>query len=269
MIEIEDQIQEDIQRRLTAAEIEHDVKVIYACESGSRAWGFASPDSDYDVRFIYVHKSDWYLSFDVERRRDVIEYPIVDDIDIGGWDIRKALYLFTRTNGALLEWLTSPIVYRDFGRSAESLRKLAPEAHNDLALRYHYSHMARGNAGDHLSKDKVKLKKYFYILRPLLAIRYIEEGLGLPPVRFQELVDAVAPAEIKETIADLIKLKKITPELGAGDAIPELNEFVYLELQKHEGVLTGQGRPDLHDKKQILDELNVIFRQTIAEAFDG
>ena len=60
---------------------------MYACESGSRAWGFASPDSDYDVRFLYVHNEDWYLSFDVEKQRDVIEYPIVDEIDCGGWDI--------------------------------------------------------------------------------------------------------------------------------------------------------------------------------------
>ena len=119
-MEIGNDIAQEIQQRLTAAEIEHDVKVIYACESGSRAWGFASPDSDYDVRFIYAHKSQWYLSFDVERRRDVIEYPIVDDIDIGGWDIKKALYLFTRTNGALLEWLTSPIVYRENGCFAKS-----------------------------------------------------------------------------------------------------------------------------------------------------
>lgn len=239
--------------------------MIYACESGSRAWGFASPDSDYDIRFIYAHKPEWYLSFDVERRRDVIEYPIVDDIDIGGWDIRKALYLFTRTNGALLEWLRSPIVYRDFGDTADSLRNLAVLAHDDLALRYHYSHMARGNAGDHLSKAKVKLKKYFYILRPLLAIRYIEQGLGLPPVRFQELVEAVAPQEIKQTISDLVELKKVTPELGVGDAIPVLNDFVFLELQKHEGVLTGKGRPDLHSKQSATDDLNDIFRRTIEE----
>jgi len=268
-MDIEKNIADDIQQRLTAAEKEHDVKVIYACESGSRAWGFASPDSDYDVRFIYAHKPEWYLSFDVERRRDVIEYPIVDDIDIGGWDIKKALYLFTRTNGALLEWTTSPIVYRDSGTFADRLRSLAPEAHNDLALRYHYSHMARGNAGDHLSKDQVKLKKYFYILRPLLAIRYIEQGLGLPPVRFQKLVEAVAPEEIKSTIANLIDLKKVTPELGTGDAIPQLNEFIFKELETHGGVLTGQGRPDLRDKQVIVDELNSIFRQSISEAFDG
>lgn len=104
-------IHDEILTRLSAAESEHGVQILYACESDSRAWEFESPDSEYDVRFIYVREPDWYLSFDVELRRDVIEYPIVDEIDCSGWDIRKALYLFSRTNGALLEWLNSPIRY--------------------------------------------------------------------------------------------------------------------------------------------------------------
>lgn len=164
-------IRDEILRRLHAAEVEHDVKIIYACESGSRAWGFASPNSDYDVRFIYVRKQDWYLSFDVEHRRDVIEYPIVDEIDCGGWDLKKALYLLTRTNGALLEWLNSPVRYTEIGSTAESLRKIAPGIMNSIALCYHYSHMARGNAREYLFKGQVRLKKYFYVLRPLFAIR--------------------------------------------------------------------------------------------------
>ena len=166
-------MQTEILKRLRTAELEHGVRILYACESGSRAWGFASPDSDYDVRFIYVHPQDWYLSFDVERRRDVIEYPIVDLVDCGGWDARKALYLFTRTNGALFEWLNSPIKYMEVGPFAQQLRDLAPKAVNNLALCYQYSHMARGNAREYVFKDKVRLKKYFYVLRPLLAIRYI------------------------------------------------------------------------------------------------
>lgn len=174
MGKIPEEIREEIILRLHQAEKEHSVKILYACESGSRAWGFESPDSDYDVRFIYAHEKDWYLSFDVERRRDVIEYPIVDEIDCGGWDIRKALHLFTRTNGALLEWLTSPIKYIETGDLANNLRDLAPTCFNKTALCYHYSHMARGNAREYLFSDKVKLKKYFYVLRPLFAIRYIE-----------------------------------------------------------------------------------------------
>jgi len=266
-MDIDKLIFEDIQNRLEQAEHEHNVKVLYACESGSRAWGFASPDSDYDVRFIYAHNPEWYLSYDIERRRDVIEYPIVDEIDIGGWDIRKALYLFTRTNGALLEWLQSPIVYREFGNFASKIRELAPDTHNDLALRYHYSHMARTNAGDRLSTDKVKLKKYFYILRPLLAIKYIEAGLGLPPVRFQKLIEAVAPTSLKKTIYDLIELKKDTPEIGLGEPIPVLNDFIFSELNRHDGVLSGQGRPIIDDKDLVSNKLNEIFRYSIAESF--
>ncbi|MCI5130751.1 MAG: nucleotidyltransferase domain-containing protein, partial [Candidatus Electrothrix sp. EH2] len=153
------EISQEISRRLAEAEREHKVRILYCCESGSRAWGFASPDSDYDVRFIYVHEEDWYLSFDIERRRDVIEYPIVDEIDCSGWDLRKALYLFTRTNGALLEWLNSPIRYIEQGDCAAKLRNLASRGVNNVALCYHYSHMARRNAREYLYRDRVKLKK--------------------------------------------------------------------------------------------------------------
>jgi predicted nucleotidyltransferase len=103
----------------------------------------------------------------------VIENPIVDDIDCNGWDLRKALYLFTRTNGALLEWLRSPIKYIETGSVAQRLRELAPRAFDAKALCYHYSHMARGNARGHLFAEQVRLKKYFYVLRPLLATRSV------------------------------------------------------------------------------------------------
>jgi uncharacterized protein len=152
----ENSTEKEILKRLAAAEKEHDVRIVYACESGSRAWGFASPDSDYDVRFIYVRPEQWYLSFDIERRRDVIEYPIVDEIDCSGWDLKKTLYLFTRTNGALFEWLNSPITYIESGSTARSLRSFAPEVFNPTALCYHYSHMAKSNAREYLFRDKVR-----------------------------------------------------------------------------------------------------------------
>ena len=254
---------EQILERLEAAEKEHGVRIIYACESGSRAWGFASPDSDYDVRFIYARERDWYLSFDIERRRDVIEYPIVDNIDCGGWDVRKALYLFTRTNGALLEWLHSPMVYMERGRLAGELRRLAPRAFDSLALCYHYSHMARGNAREYLFNDKVRLKKYFYVLRPLLAIRYLEDRRGIPPVQFEALVEAVAPRELRTSIQALLALKRNTEELGLGDPIPEIGDFIEAELARHGEQFSGQGRPDLLENKVIRDELNTLFRETI------
>ena len=260
---IEPAFRDEILKRLAAAEEEHDMQILYACESGSRAWGFASPDSDYDVRFLYVRRRDWYLSFDIERRRDVIEYPIVDEIDCGGWDIRKALYLFTRTNGALFEWLNSPITYIENGATAQQLREFAPEVFNPIALCYHYSHMAKSNAREYLFKDKVRLKKYFYVMRPLFAIRYIEAGLGIPPVKFQELVDAVAPENLKPGIAHLLEIKSRTKELGYGEPIAEIGEFIESELERHGNFFSGQGRPDLHDKRAVLDKLNEIFRSSI------
>ena len=263
--EINLEIAQEISRRLADAEREHKVRILYCCESGSRAWGFASPDSDYDVRFIYVHEEDWYLSFDIERRRDVIEYPIVDEIDCNGWDLRKALYLFTRTNGALLEWLNSPVRYIERGDFAAKLRDLAPRAINRVALCYHYSHMARRNAREYLFRDKVKLKKYFYVLRPLLAICYIEAGKGIPPVEFERLVEAVAPSEIRQGIATLLETKRVTPELGLGDPIPEINAFIAAETERHGTAFHGQGRPDINERAELVEELNTLFRETIRE----
>ncbi len=260
---INKKIRKEILKRLHAAEKEHGIRILYACESGSRAWGFASPDSDYDVRFIYTHPQDWYLSFDVERQRDVIEYPIVDEIDCSGWDLRKSLYLFTRTNGALIEWLNSPVKYIEIGNCAERLRSLIPKAMNSTALCYHYSHAARGNAREHIFKDRVRLKKYFYVLRPLLAIRYIEEYSSAPPVEFNKLVDTVAPNEILLEINNLLKLKRNTPELGYGDPMPKINKFIMSEIERHGEAFKGQGRPDLLTKRVIRNELNHIFQDAI------
>ncbi|MGB5687533.1 MAG: nucleotidyltransferase domain-containing protein [Candidatus Electrothrix sp.] len=261
--EINPEISQEISRRLADAEREHNVRILYCCESGSRAWGFASPDSDYDVRFIYVHEEDWYLSFDIERRRDVIEYPIVDEIDCSGWDLRKALYLFTRTNGALLEWLNSPICYIEQGDFAAKLRNLAPRAISNVALCYHYSHMARRNAREYLFRDKVKLKKYFYVLRPLLAIRYIEAGKGLPPVEFERLVESVAPSEIRQEIRSLLEVKRVTPELGLGASIPVINAFIAAETERHGTAFHGQGRPDINECSEVREELNALFRESM------
>lgn len=257
-------MREEILKRLEAAESEHGVRILYACESGSRAWGFASPDSDYDVRFVYAREPGWYLSFDVERRRDVIEYPIVDEIDCGGWDIRKTLHLFTRTNGALFEWLHSPIRYLERGSFAQALRGLAPRCFNPTALCYHYSHMARRNAREYLFADEVRLKKYFYVLRPLLAIRYIEQNKGIPPVEFEKLVDAVAPEEIKPGIAGLLALKRSTPELGLDEPIPELGRFIGTEIARHGDRFKGQGRPDIHNRDDLFAALNSIFQAVVA-----
>ena len=264
VVVIEQKVHAEILRRLKAAEEEHNMTVLYACESGSRAWGFASPDSDYDVRFIYARPKEWYLSFDVETRRDVIEYPIVDEIDCSGWDLRKALYLFTRTNGALLEWLVSPIRYVEIGTMRARLADLAPAGANLIALCYHYSHMARSNARGYLFQDQVRLKKYLYVLRPLLAIRFIEKVGQPPPIEFAKLVSAVAPESIVPGIAKVLEIKRHAPEVGLADPIPEINAFIESELARHGDSFSGQGRPDLVRGESVRSELNAVFRETFS-----
>lgn len=264
--EIEPHVERRILDCIAAIELEFGVTVVYACEAGSRAWGFQSPDSDYDVRFVYIRPRDWYLSFDVERQRDVIERPIVEEIDCSGWDIRKALYLFTRSNGALIEWLNSPIRYVERGGFAASLRDLSTTHCNATALCHHYSHMARNNFRGYLIGNRVRLKKYLYVLRPLLAVRHIERELGIPPVRFESLVAAAAPAAIQPGIASLLAAKRASSELGTGEPIPELNSFIAAELKRHRNAFSEIDRSNMLEPPELRLRLNGIFRETINEA---
>ena len=254
---------EQIVAALKRIEAEESVRVLYACESGSRAWGFPSPDSDYDVRFIYVHHHDWYLSIDVEQRRDVIERPITDALDVAGWDIRKALQLFRRTNGALLEWLNSPVRYLEQGPFRRRLAGLAETTFDPRGLCYHYAHMARGNARDFLGGDQVRYKKYLYVLRPLLGIRHLEATGELPPVAFRELMDRVAPEALVPDIDALLLAKSHAGERETGPAVPALEAFIHDELARHETGFGGVTRPDVDRRPEVLDELNAIFRSVV------
>ena len=147
---------EKVKTVLSEIESQKDVTVLYACESGSRAWGFPSEDSDYDVRFIYLRPRDWYLSVDFERKRDVIELPISGKLDISGWDFRKALQLFYKSSPVLLEWLGSPIVYLEAYSTASKLRELAKTHYSATACMYHYLSMAKNNYRDSLRGETVK-----------------------------------------------------------------------------------------------------------------
>jgi uncharacterized protein len=167
-------IKQEIMKRLEMTEKEENVRILFAIESGSRAWGFASENSDYDVRFIYAHGAEWYQSVDLEERRDVIEYEIVDEIDLNGWDVRKALRLFWRSNPGMIEWLQSPIVYKNDGVFAEKAAALIPSVYSTTSGIYHYRSMAKSTARVIFNSEKVSLKKYFYALRPLLCVRWLE-----------------------------------------------------------------------------------------------
>lgn len=233
---IDASVRADIEARLHAIEAEQGVRVLYACESGSRGWGFASPDSDYDVRFIYVHPLPWYLR--VGARRDVIELPISDALDINGWELRKALGLLKKGNATLIEWLDSPVVYRAQADFLCAMRVAARQTHRAERSFHHYVHMARKNYREHLRGEVVRLKKYLYVLRPLLATLWIEQGRGVVPMRFQELVDAIVidPA-LRGAIDELLAIKRAAVESEYGQPLPIINAFIDAELARLESVL--------------------------------
>lgn len=163
---IDTHVTEEILARLARAEREHGVRIVLAVESGSRAWGFASPNSDYDARFIYVNRPEWYLSVGLEEQRDVIEYPIVDELDINGWDLRKALRLFWKSNPAFIEWIQSPLIYRQTGSFLDGSRALMNAVYSTESGMYHYRSMAKTNFRGYLQTAMVPLKKYFMSCGP-------------------------------------------------------------------------------------------------------
>jgi hypothetical protein len=251
-------------QHLQTIEKENEVRILLACESGSRAWGFASLDSDYDVRFIYLRRPDWYLSIDLEQKRDIIEYPIDSDLDINGWDLRKALRLFRKSNPPLLEWLGSPIVYSEYSSIPAGMRDLAPKFYSPKACHYHYLRMARNNFRDYMHRETVPTKKYFYVLRPLLAIRWIETNSGVVPTEFEVLVNQLLPdgSSLRTAVESLMRLKREGPELGRGPRIAEIHTFIEEELARHD-----ERKADLPADETTTEPLNRLFRAALTEVW--
>ena len=253
----------EIQTQLLELEAQEGVKILYACESGSRAWGFPSEDSDFDVRFIYLRPLDWYLSIDLEHKRDVIERPISDQLDISGWDLRKALGLFYKSNPPLLEWLGSPIVYLEPYSTAAKMRELAKTFYSAKACMYHYRHMAEGNYREYLRGETVWIKKYFYVLRPILAIRWLGRGLGVVPTEFEKLVaEIVDDAQLRSDIDNLTKQKRRGVELERGPRVPSISNFIDAEIER----LSGQTF-DAYARKPDKEVLSAFFRETLSEVW--
>lgn len=180
--EFQGPVEELVLLKLREIEEKENIRVLHAVESGSRAWGFASPDSDYDVRFIYVRDRDFYLS--LRDTKDFIDWELNEVLDINGWDIKKALQHFHKSNATLFEWSNSPVVYY----TTEEWQKLYSQAAgNYFACKpslYHYYGTANKNYHEYLLDSMVKYKKYFYVLRPILACKWIEERKCPPPVLF-------------------------------------------------------------------------------------
>jgi len=218
-----------IKEKLKEIEQRENCRILLAVESGSREWGFASPDSDYDVRFIYVRSKEAYLRLD--RMRDVIEVPINDTLDINGWDIDKTLRLLHKSNPTVFEWLSSPIVYRssDFAEHLSSVMQNWFSAKSSL---WHYIHMAETNYRGYLREDMVKAKKYFYVLRPILACRWILEKKTPPPMLFSTLMEQYLDESLKSTVGSLLDLKINAPEVKLIPRVDVINTYLEQSMEE-------------------------------------
>lgn len=252
-LSINQDIRSAILDELKQIETEHEVTILFAVESGSRAWGFPSPDSDYDVRFVYAHKTDWYLS--IFEGRDVIERPINDDLDISGWDIKKALELMLKPNPVLYEWLSSPIRYIWRDKECEKLTSFSRKPAHSTACLYHYLNLGRRQFDLHMGReDRIKLKKYFYVLRPALAIRWMRLHPDiLPPMNIQDLVKALEmQPSIVKIIGDLIQKKATLDEAEDFRRISELDHFIREEFEWAEQTEKKKVKQDLASEADSL-----------------
>lgn len=227
------------------------VDILYACESGSRAWGFPSPDSDYDVRFIYRHHLAWYIS--LKERDETIEQPVNELLDIGGWDIKKALQLLYKSNAPLLEWIQSPIVYQRNDAFLDDLREVAVDCFSPIAVMHHYLSMSKKYTERCTSGNQVKLKHYFYAIRTTLAASWIRLYATMPPIIAEEMIDQVVTREAGERIRELIQLKAEKDETYVHKREPLIDRLLIESVEKNDKI-SGSLAPG-KARMQIMDDL--------------
>ncbi len=248
--------------RLESFEQEYNVKVLYAVESGSRAWGFASTTSDYDVRFIYAETIDRYLS--LENTRDVIESTEENGLlDFSGWDLKKAMKLFRKGNPALMEWLNSPIVYIDRYGVADILRSAALMCFSPKSSIYHYLHMSNRNYNEYITGDRVRVKRYFYVLRPIFACHWILKYQNQPPVLYSELFsDIDLPANLEEEIENLYSLRVSLQEDEHINKSEIVNKYIIEEFSSLKKLVDT-----LSSTTESSDNFDNVFRQVLKDVW--
>lgn len=252
----------EIDARLDEVERREKVKILLAIESGSRAWGFPSPDSDYDCRFVYVRRSSDYMTLFAPR--DVIETPMTEVLDVNGWDIAKALRLLLAGNAVIVEWLTSPIIYRGDADFRQQFLELASGLADRNSFARHYLHLGRNVLADNLAEDgDVPLKKLFYALRPAMALRWLRlhPTDRVAPMNFLDLMAGCDLSnDIQSVIDNLLRRKAATRELGRGPLPPGIRDFIAAEFTAAENIYSGRGPID-DDQQQTAD---TFFHRVIA-----
>ncbi|MEK3988711.1 nucleotidyltransferase domain-containing protein [Robertmurraya sp. FSL R5-0851] len=266
-------MKEHIIEVLQQMEREYDVKVLYACESGSRAWGFSSMDSDYDVRFLYIHTKEWYLSID--QGRDVLEFPSQDSfsipvhplLDMSGWELTKALRLFRKSNPPFFEWLHSDIIYYENYSTLEKLLAIEQKVFSPITNIHHYVSMAKRNFRSYLIEEEVHHKKYFTVLRPILAGKWIILNHTFPPIKFEVLVKELVPVgPERQSIEELIAHKKARKEhsFQLEPPIKVLNDYLQQEIEDMESMTKNMKASEKDISTPLLNE---IFRELLEKAW--
>lgn len=249
--DFEGSVQELILLKIKEIEEKEHVKVLHVIESGSRAWGFASPDSDYDVRFIYVRDRDFYLS--LKENKDFIDWELDEVLDINGWDLKKALQHFHKSNATLFEWSNSPVVYFTTDEWKQLYEKVAPKYFACKSSMYHYYGTANKNYHEYLTGNMVKYKKYFYVLRPILACKWIEEKKCPPPVLFDELFNTVLEDDMKAAVEDLLAKKVKMSEADKAPKIEKINQYIEEKLAYYKELLESM-TDDRNPDWELLDQ---------------
>lgn len=229
------EMRDTIISRLREIEESERIVILYACESGSRGWKFASADSDYDIRFLYLRPLDWYLS--IHNGRDVIEPPIVENLDFLGWDLRKALQLLQRSNPRLLEWRSAPIVYVSAAPVIARMWSLAPDYFSPFVCGQHHIKTARHYFAGAIENERMHVKKIFYALRSSLVLRWIEETGTISPMNFWIKVERlIGDPLLLDAIDQLYAAKQHSSEQARIPSIPILEEFCRAEIDRQNGV---------------------------------
>lgn len=241
-----------IKLKLEEIEKRENIKILHCVESGSRAWGFASTDSDYDVRFIYVRPKEFYLRLD--KTRDVIEWQLDDTLDINGWDISKALSLLYKSNPTLFEWNSSPVVYKTT-KEWESIATIINKYFVAKSGLYHYLSTAKSNYREYLKGENVRLKKYFYVLRPVLACKWILAEGTPQPMLFSDLMEKYLDVSIRTDVLKLLDLKMNKPEIAEGKRFEKINAYLDRSILEIEEQI--KSLPSSHEQRW--DELNELF----------
>jgi len=254
---------------LKRIELEFDVKILFACDAGSRALGFASLESDYDIRFIYIHKLEWYLSID--EQRDVLEVPKHDSLsiqidsklDVSGWELKKALRLFRKSNPSLLEWIQSKEIYYQDLSTIEKMKTMEEAIFSAKPFIIHHLHIAKKNYDKVLSKKNRNIKLYLYIMRSILAGKWIIQSDSVPPAEFQALLDILHTNSVKEAIQKLLLAKQ------SGEALPDdfdlavLDDFIIKEME----LLESYAKQLSKKPADPTELLNTLLRETLKEVW--